>query len=81
MELPPKIDKKSREWRYISEWAESKLAKFREMLEDQNTDQDLTNAYRGSIATLKELLTLVDEKPSVGHGQEADDYDVGVHIG
>lgn len=70
------IDKRSETWLTIKEWANGRLSKNRDILEDPSTTEALTNSHRGAIGELKQLLALANElKPLAG---ERTDYGVGV---
>jgi hypothetical protein len=72
-----RVDKRSETWRAIEEWAKSRLAKNRDILEDPGTTEALTNSHRGAIGELKELLSLADDKPLELVGEDTG-YGVGV---
>jgi|TARA_Y100000310_G_scaffold151285_1_gene150846 hypothetical protein len=74
------IDKRSREWREVEQWAEEKLSEERRLLEEENadasTDVRLTAGLRRSIATLKQLLALPERKEPTDTTQDTG-YGVG----
>jgi len=74
------IDKRSETWLTIKEWANGRLSKNRDILEDPSTTEALTNSHRGAIGELKELLALADDKKPVV-GETSGNYGMGVDHG
>lgn len=61
----PQVDKHSETWRAVREFAEQRLELNRSTVEVVGLPKDETEAARGAIQELKELLTLAEAAVSV----------------
>jgi len=59
------IDPTSQTWAHVKEWAEKELQSARLQVEAQGTDPIATEALRGKISTLKNLLSQTKDKPEI----------------
>ncbi len=74
------INKNSRDWQIISQWAVGELKKYRDANEVPGTDLPLTESHRASIMVLKELLALPDSGTRSQTTKGATDYGIGTKI-
>jgi|TARA_Y100000310_G_scaffold51684_1_gene47598 hypothetical protein len=75
------INKTSRDWRIVEEWAKSQLEHHRAALEVPHTDLPLTEAHRATIKILNELLALPDTDPQAPLSYGETGYGMGTDIG
>lgn len=57
-----RIDRQSETWLEVEAWARAELASCMARLKNPRTSVDETNALRGEIKALEELLALPDPK-------------------